>query len=158
MVADHQRRRSTRGPASPHGILTFSYAAMVLNIESVSKTYSNGVQALKDVSLTIPAGMYGLLGPNGAGKSTLMRILATLQEPDAGSVRLGEIDVVNQKDEVRRTLGYLPQEFGVYPKVSAADLLEHFALLKGIADRRSRREVVDALLRQVNLWDVRKQK
>jgi ABC-type multidrug transport system ATPase subunit len=116
------------------------------------------VHALKDVTLTIPAGMYGLLGPNGAGKSTLMRIIATLQEPDAGSIHLGKIDVVKQKDEVRKTLGYLPQEFGVYPKVSAEDLLEHFALLKGIGDRRSRNDVVEALLRQVNLWDVRKRK
>jgi ABC-2 type transport system ATP-binding protein len=129
-----------------------------LHIRSVSKTYPNGVQALKDVTLTIPVGMYGLLGPNGAGKSTLMRILATLQEPDEGTVRLGEIDVLNQKDKVRETLGYLPQEFGVYPKVSAEQLLDHFALLKGIAERRPRKEVVEALLRQVNLWDVRKQK
>jgi ABC-2 type transport system ATP-binding protein len=131
---------------------------MELQIRGVSKTYPNGVQALKDVSLTIPPGMYGLLGPNGAGKSTLMRILATLQEPDAGSVMLGDIDVVRQKDEVRRTLGYLPQEFGLYPKVSAADLLDHFALLKGIGERRARKEVTEALLRQVNLWEVRKQK
>ncbi len=131
---------------------------MELRIHRISKTYSNGVQALKDVSLTIPAGMYGLLGPNGAGKSTLMRILATLQEPDEGTVHLGDIDVVNQKDQVRRTLGYLPQEFGVYPKVSAQDLLEHFALLKGIAERGARKDVVEALLRQTNLWDVRKQK
>ena len=132
--------------------------AMELQIRDVSKTYPNGVQALKDVSLTIPAGMYGLLGPNGAGKSTLMRILATLQEPDSGTIRLGEIDVVREKDRVRQTLGYLPQEFGVYPKVSAEELLEHFAILKGIADRKARREVVEALLRQTNLWDVRKQK
>jgi len=139
---------------------------MELNIESVSKTYSNGVQALKDVTLTIPAGMYGLLGPNGAGKSTLMRILATLQEADGGSVTLGDpsqgsgqrIDVLRDKDAVRRTLGYLPQEFGVYPKVSAEELLDHFALLKGIGERRARKEVVEALLRQVNLWEVRKQK
>jgi ABC-2 type transport system ATP-binding protein len=131
---------------------------MELHIRGVSKTYSNGVRALKDVTLTIPAGMYGLLGPNGAGKSTLMRILATLQEADEGSVHLGDIDVLNQKDEVRKTLGYLPQEFGVYPKVSAEALLDHFALLKGIADRRSRREVVGTLLRQTNLWEVRKQK
>src|SRR5262245_39357151 len=102
--------------------------------------------------------MYGLLGPNGAGKSTLMRILATLQEADHGSVRLGEIDVLEQKDAVRRTLGYLPQEFGVYPSASAERLLEHFAVLKGIGERRARREVVDGLLEQVNLWDVRKQK
>ncbi len=131
---------------------------MQLTIEAVSKTYPNGVQALKDVTLTIPAGMYGLLGPNGAGKSTLMRMLATLQEPDEGSIHIGDIDVVNQKDEVRKTLGYLPQEFGVYPKVSAEELLDHFALLKGIADRGERRAIVDALLRQTNLWDVRKQK
>ena len=131
---------------------------MELHIRDVSKTYANGVQALKDVTLTIPAGMYGLLGPNGAGKSTLMRILATLQEPDEGSIRLGDIDVLEQKDEVRRTLGYLPQEFGVYPKVSAEALLDHFALLKGIAERGARREIVEALLRQTNLWDVRKQK
>ena len=136
---------------------------MELKIEGVSKTYPNGVQALKDVTLTIPAGMYGLLGPNGAGKSTLMRILATLQEADAGSVSLtgpdgAPIDVLSQKDEVRKTLGYLPQEFGVYPKVSAEELLDHFALLKGIGERGARRDVVAALLRQVNLWDVRKQK
>jgi ABC-type multidrug transport system ATPase subunit len=131
---------------------------MELQIRDVSKTYPNGVQALKDVTLTIPAGMYGLLGPNGAGKSTLMRILATLQEPDSGSIHLGEIDVVREKDRVRQTLGYLPQEFGVYPKVSAEELLEHFAILKGIAAKKVRREVVEALLRQTNLWDVRKQK
>ncbi len=140
-------------------------AAMHLEIRDVSKTYPNGVQALKEVTLTIPAGMYGLLGPNGAGKSTLMRILATLQEPDAGSVHLGPstgsgqvIDVLKQKDEVRQTLGYLPQEFGVYPKVSAEKLLDHFAILKGVIERRARKEVVEALLQQTNLWDVRKQK
>ncbi|HEX8154443.1 MAG TPA: ABC transporter ATP-binding protein [Thermoanaerobaculia bacterium] len=143
---------------------------MQLTIRNVSKTYPNGVQALRDVTLTIPAGMYGLLGPNGAGKSTLMRILATLQEPDGGSIQLGElrgaeepgggrgIDVVRQKDAVRETLGSLPQEFGVYPKVSAEKLLDHFAILKGIVDRRARKEVVEALLRQTNLWDVRRQK
>jgi ABC-type multidrug transport system ATPase subunit len=139
---------------------------MELQVRDVSKTYPNGVQALKSVTLTIPRGMYGLLGPNGAGKSTLMRILATLQEADEGSARLGDpstgsgqgIDVLRQKEEVRKTLGYLPQEFGVYPNVTAEDLLNHFALLKGIAERRARREVVDALLRQTNLWEVRKQK
>ncbi len=131
---------------------------MQLQLSNISKTYPNGVQALKNVSLTIPAGMYGLLGPNGAGKSTLMRILATLQEPDEGSVRLGEIDVLKQKAEVRKTLGYLPQEFGIYPKVSAEKLLGHFAVLKGIAERQARREVVNALLQQTNLWEVRKQK
>jgi ABC-2 type transport system ATP-binding protein len=131
---------------------------MMLRIRNVSKTYSNGVQALKDVTLTIPVGMYGLLGPNGSGKSTLMRTIATLQEPDAGSIHLGDIDVRAQKDAVRRTLGYLPQEFGVYPKVSAESLLDHFAVLKGITGRRARQAVVEALLRQTNLWDVRKQK
>ena len=131
---------------------------MELQIRGITKTYANGVQALKDVTLNIPQGMYGLLGPNGAGKSTLMRIIATLQEPDAGSLTLGDINVVDQKDEVRKTLGYLPQEFGVYPKVNAEQLLEHFALLKGIASRGERKDVVEALLQQVNLWDVRKQK
>jgi ABC-2 type transport system ATP-binding protein len=131
---------------------------MQLNIRHISKTYPNGVQALKDVTLTIPAGMYGLLGPNGAGKSTLMRMIATLQEPDSGTIHLADIDVLKQKDLVRETLGYLPQEFGVYPKVSAEKLLDYFALLKGIAERRERKEVVEALLRQTNLWDVRKQK
>ena len=131
---------------------------MQLEIRDVSKTYPNGVHALRHVSLTIPPGMFGLLGPNGAGKSTLMRILATLQEPDTGTIRLGEIDVVRRKDEVRRTLGYLPQEFGVYPRVSAERLLDHFAVLEGFTDRGERRAVVEALLRQTNLWEVRKQK
>jgi ABC-2 type transport system ATP-binding protein len=131
---------------------------MELHIRDVSKTYSNGVQALKNVTLTIPGGMYGLLGPNGAGKSMLMRILATLQEADEGSVHLGDTDVLKQKDDVRETLGYLPQEFGVYPKVSAEKLLDHFAVLKGTIDRRARNEVIEAVLRQTNLWEVRKQK
>jgi ABC-type multidrug transport system ATPase subunit len=131
---------------------------MELRIEGVSKSYPGGVQALRDVSLTIPPGMYGLLGPNGAGKSTLMRILATLQEPDSGSIRLGGVDLVERKDEVRRTLGYLPQEFGVYPGASAEALLDHFALLEGIGARRDRGRVVEALLRQVNLWEVRGRK
>ncbi len=131
---------------------------MQLHIRNISKTYSNGVRALSDVNLTIPPGMYGLLGPNGSGKSTLMRTIATLQEPDEGRIRLGDIDVLNQKDEVRKTLGYLPQEFGVYPKVSAENLLDYFAVLKGISERRVRKEVVEALLRQTNLWEVRRQK
>jgi ABC-2 type transport system ATP-binding protein len=131
---------------------------MNLQIQKLSKTYPNGVRALKDVTLTIPPGMYGLLGPNGAGKSTLMRTLATLQEPDEGTIHLGNLDVVKQKDEVRKTLGYLPQEFGVYARSSAEDLLTHFAVLKGITNRRARKEVVEALLRQTNLWDVRKSK
>jgi ABC-2 type transport system ATP-binding protein len=131
---------------------------MELHIQDISKTYSNGVAALRNVTLTIPVGMYGLLGPNGAGKSTLMRTLATLQEPDEGSIRLGDIDLLDRKDEIRQTLGYLPQEFGVYPKASAENLLEHFAILKGFTQRRTRREIVEALLRKVNLWDVRRQK
>ncbi|MFM7194552.1 MAG: ABC transporter ATP-binding protein [Bacteroidota bacterium] len=127
---------------------------MELSIRNLSKTYSNGVKALQDVTLTIPKGMYGLLGPNGAGKSTLMRTIATLQEPDSGSITLGDLDVLTQKMEVRRRLGYLPQEFGVYPKISAYDMLDHIAVLKGI--RAHRREHVEDLLKRVNLWDVRK--
>src|SRR6185312_8007341 len=122
----------------------------------LSKTYPNGVQALADVSLTIPTGMFGLLGPNGAGKSTLMRTLATLQDDDAGTVSMGDIDVLRDKAAVRRILGYLPQDFGVYPKVSAEELLDHLARLKGLSDRATRREVVASLLRQTNLYDVRK--
>ncbi len=129
-----------------------------LSIRNVSKTYANGTQALNNVSLDIPPGMFGLLGPNGAGKSTLMRTLATLQEPDEGQIFLGNIDVVNQKEKVRETLGYLPQEFGVYPKASAEELLDHFAVMKGIINRTERKEVTEALLKQTNLWDKRKQK
>jgi ABC-type multidrug transport system ATPase subunit len=137
---------------------------MRLEIRDLAKTYPNGVRALDRVTLTIPTGMFGLLGPNGAGKSTLMRTLATLQEADAGSARLidlngsGEIDVLRDKDAVRRVLGYLPQDFGVYPRVSAEDLLDHFARLKGLADAKARRETVHALLQRVNLFAVRKQK
>jgi ABC-type multidrug transport system ATPase subunit len=139
---------------------------MHLAIRGVSKTYPNGVRALRDVTLDIPCGMYGLLGPNGAGKSTLMRTIATLQEPDTGSITLGErgagpgqaIDVLREKDRVRRTLGYLPQEFGVYPSVSAERLLNHFAVLEGFTDRAERQRVVEGLLRQTNLWDVRRQR
>ena len=127
-----------------------------LTISGLSKTYPNGVNALSDVSLTIPTGMFGLLGPNGAGKSTLMRTLATLQEADTGSARLGDIDVLCDKDAVRRTLGYLPQDFGVYPKVSAEEMLDHLARLKGLASAATRREVVATLLKQTNLHDVRK--
>jgi ABC-2 type transport system ATP-binding protein len=116
---------------------------MELDIRNLSKTYANGVVALDGVTLRIPPGMFGLLGPNGAGKSTLMRILATLQECDAGSVFLDDIDLLDEKDEVRRLLGYLPQDFGVYPKVTAYELLDHFAQLKGLANRARRREVVD---------------
>ena len=124
---------------------------MLLRIENLSKTYANGTRALDNVSLDIEQGMFGLLGPNGAGKSTLMRIIATLQEPDVGRVQLGDIDVLRDKEAVRRTLGYLPQEFGVYPKVSAEDLLDHFAVLKGITQRDERRRLVSALLEQTNL-------
>ncbi len=135
----------------------------MLAIRDLSKTYANGVRALDHVTLDIPRGMFGLLGPNGAGKSSLMRTLATLQEADSGTATLddgkgGSIDILRDKDAVRRQLGYLPQDFGVYPKVSALDLLEHFAVLKGLTDRKQRREVVEGLLQQVNLWDVRKRK
>ena len=130
--------------------------SFALTISGLSKTYPNGVRALSGVSLTIPTGMFGLLGPNGAGKSTLMRTLATLQEADAGSVRMDDIDVLRDKAAVRRTLGYLPQDFGVYPKVSAEELLDHLARLKGLGDRRQRRDVVDTLLRQTNLHDMRR--
>ncbi len=128
----------------------------MLDIQHLTHTYPNGVRALDDVSLQIPAGMFGLLGPNGAGKSSLMRCLATLQVPSAGSIRFADIDVLAQPEALRATLGYLPQDFGVYPRVSAADMLDHLAVLKGIAGRGERRETVEALLRQVNLWDVRK--
>ena len=131
--------------------------SLELRIDNLSKTYSNGVKALQNVSLTIPTGMFGLLGPNGAGKSTLMRTIATLQEADSGSITLGNTDVLRQKDQVRRVLGYLPQEFGIYPRVSAEALLDHFAILKGIHDRKQRREIVAALLRRTNLYEVRKQ-
>lgn len=129
---------------------------MELTIRNLTKTYPNGVRALDDVSLTIPTGMFGLLGPNGAGKSTLMRTIATLQEPDTGSVQLGGIDVLKQKNETRRQLGYLPQDFGVYPRVSAEGMLDHIALLKGFTQARERKEIVSAMLQRVNLWDVRK--
>jgi ABC-2 type transport system ATP-binding protein len=128
---------------------------MELIIQNLSKTYANGVKALQDVSLIIPTGMYGLLGPNGAGKSTLMRTLATLQEADQGTIRLGDIDVLKDKDAVRRVLGYLPQEFGVYPRISALELLDHFAVLKGLP-RSEKKDVVEGLLQRTNLWDHRK--
>ena len=131
---------------------------MELRIRNLSKTYANGVVALDRVSLTIPTGMFGLLGPNGAGKSTLMRILATLQECDDGSVFFGDYDVLDEKDVIRRLLGYLPQDFGVYPKVTAYELLDHFAVLKGLSNKARRREVVDGLLQQTNLFEVRHQR
>jgi ABC-type multidrug transport system ATPase subunit len=131
---------------------------MQLAIRNLSKTYPNGTRALNDVSLDIPRGMFGLLGRNGAGKSTLMRILATLQEPDHGSASLGDIDVIHQKDQVRQTLGYLPQSFGFHPRVTAERLLDHFAILKGIGHSGERRDAVEFLLRRTNLWDVRRHK
>ncbi len=131
---------------------------MQLVIENLSKTYGNGVQALNGVTMTIPTGLYGLLGPNGAGKSTLMRTIATLQEADSGSIRLDDLDVLQEKHQVRKLLGYLPQEFGVYPKISAYDLLNHLAILKGITVRRERKEVVEAMLHRVNLYQHRKKK
>jgi len=130
---------------------------MELVIDNLSKTYANGVKALQNISLDIPTGMFGLLGPNGAGKSTLMRTIATLQEADQGSIKLGDIDVLQQKNELRQVLGYLPQQFGLYPKISAEVLLNHFAVLKGIINKKERQELVKALLHKTNLYDVRKQ-
>ncbi len=127
----------------------------MLELSGVSHVYPNGTRALDDVSLSIPKGMFGLLGPNGAGKSTLMRTIATLQAPTAGTIRFGDIDVLAQPDALRRTLGYLPQDFGVYPRVSAYQMLDHMAILKGINDARDRRGVVENLLNQTNLWAVR---
>jgi len=126
-----------------------------LRVAHLSKRYPGGTQALSDVSLTVGPGMFGLLGPNGAGKSTLMRTIATLQEADTGSLHLGDIDVRTQKDAMRRVLGYLPQEFGLYPKVSAEDLLDHLAVLKGFIERTERRAMVRALLEKTNLDHVR---
>lgn len=129
---------------------------MQLVISGLSKTYPGGVRALDNVSMTIPTGMFGLLGPNGAGKSTLMRTLATLQDADAGTAKLGDLDVLKNKNEVRKLLGYLPQEFGVYPRTSAVTLLRHLATLKGVgSNSKDRNEIVDALLARVNLFDVR---
>jgi ABC-2 type transport system ATP-binding protein len=129
---------------------------LALVISGLSKTYPNGVHALKNLSLTIGNNMFGLLGPNGAGKSSLMRTIATLQDPDSGSIMLDDINVLTQKNEVRKVLGYLPQEFGVYPKMSALDMLTHLAVLKGITSSGERKEMVEALLNQTNLWDARK--
>ena len=129
---------------------------MALTITGVSKTYPNGVKALKNLSLTIGNLMFGLLGPNGAGKSSLMRTVATLQDPDCGSIDLDGLDVLARKDEVRKILGYLPQEFGVYPKLSAYDMLQHLAVMKGVTNRTERRQMVDAILNQTNLWNERK--
>lgn len=129
---------------------------MKLTINNLSKTYSNGLKALDNITMEISSGMFGLLGPNGAGKSSLMRTIATLQEPDTGTVMLGNIDVIKQKAEIRKVLGYLPQDFGFYPKVPAIDMLDHFAILKGIANPKQRKEVCDALLNQTNLYEARK--
>lgn len=134
----------------------YSQNFMELSIQNLSKTYPNGTKALDEVSLTIPTGMFGLLGPNGAGKSTLMRTIATLQEPDSGTIMLDDLNVIAQKTEVRKILGYLPQEFGVYPRVSAQDLLNHMAILKGIANNKERKILIDALLQRTNLYQHRK--
>lgn len=129
---------------------------MELIIKNLDKKYGNGVHALNNVNLTIKTGMFGLLGPNGAGKSSLMRTLATLQDADSGTVTLGDIDVLNNKDAVRKVLGYLPQEFGVYPRTSAVDLMDNLALLKGFENKTERKEMIEQLLVKVNLWDHRK--
>jgi ABC-type multidrug transport system ATPase subunit len=129
---------------------------MTLKISGLSKTYPNGVHALRNLSLNIGNNMFGLLGPNGAGKSSLMRTIATLQDPDSGAIDLDGLNVLTQKNEVRKILGYLPQEFGVYPKMSAVDMLNHLAVLKGITVSSQRKEIVEALLNQTNLWDARK--
>ena len=131
---------------------------MELTIQNISKTYPNGIEALKNVSLKIGNGMFGLLGPNGAGKSTLMRTIAALQDSDEGTITVGEIDVSKDKQSLREILGYLPQEFGVYPKISANDLLDHLAVMKGITDSKQRKEVVESLLHQTNLWEAKDQK
>ena len=128
----------------------------MLKLSHVSHTYSNGTKALDDVSLDIPKGMFGLLGPNGAGKSTLMRCIATLQTPTQGAIQFGDLDVIKTPERVRATLGYLPQDFGVYPRVSALDMLDHLAILKGISNKTDRENTIETLLTQVNLWDVRK--
>ena len=128
----------------------------MLELNKVSHRYGNGAHALDCVTLSIPRGMYGLLGPNGAGKSTLMRTIATLQTPTEGSIRFGDLDIIRQPERLRRTLGYLPQDFGVYPRVSASEMLDHMAVLKGISRTSDRKAVVEALLHQVNLWTVRK--
>ena len=127
----------------------------MLSIHQLTHVYANGVRALDEVSLDVPAGMFGLLGPNGAGKSTLMRTIASLQAPTSGQVRFEDIDVIAEPEKLRRTLGYLPQDFGVYPRVSAADMLDHMAILKGVSNARDRKQTVEALLAQVNLWNVR---
>ena len=130
----------------------------MLTLKNISKTYPNGTRALNNINLNIPKGMFGLLGPNGAGKSSLMRTLATLQKPDSGTIFLDQIDVLEQPEELRKTLGYLPQQFGLLPKVSAEKLLNHFAVLKGITNKAERKEITEDLLHKTNLWEKRKQK
>jgi ABC-type multidrug transport system ATPase subunit len=145
-LEDPTMQESTRSPGGH----------VVLSLQDVGHVYPNGTRALDRVTLSIPRGMYGLLGPNGAGKSTLMRTVATLQTPTSGTIRFGGIDVVAEPERLRRTLGYLPQDFGVYPRISAEDMLDHMAVLKGIASKADRRATVETLLHQVNLWSVRK--
>ena len=127
----------------------------MLQIENLTHVYANGVRALNGVNLTLPAGMFGLLGPNGAGKSSLMRCVATLQTPSSGSIRFNGIDVISDPEKLRETLGYLPQDFGVYPRISALAMLDHLAILKGLSQAKARKDAVESLLNQVNLWDVR---
>jgi ABC-type multidrug transport system ATPase subunit len=128
----------------------------MLELKNVTHVYANGTRALDDVTLSVPKGMFGLLGPNGAGKSTLMRTVATLQTPTSGSIRFGDIDIIAEPEKLRERLGYLPQDFGVYPRVSAYDMLDHMAVLKGVASARDRKATVETLLNQTNLWNVRK--
>jgi ABC-2 type transport system ATP-binding protein len=143
--------------ANTHVIALWKFGGIhMLDLTNVTHIYANGTKALDDVSLSVPKGMFGLLGPNGAGKSTLMRSVATLQTPTSGSIRFGEIDVLADPELLRERLGYLPQDFGVYPRVSAYDMLDHMAVLKGVASVRDRRETVETLLEQTNLWAVRK--
>jgi ABC-2 type transport system ATP-binding protein len=153
-VKERQLAQPTIGRAAPAAKAGYK----MLKIEKLSKTYDNGVRALDQVDLDIPKGMFGLLGRNGAGKSSLMRTIATLQEADSGSISLDGLDVLRKKEEVRKLLGYLPQDFGVYPRISAESLLDHFAVLKGLANAGERRAAVENLLRMTNLWEVRKQK
>jgi ABC-2 type transport system ATP-binding protein len=157
-IAGHvAREEALRAFVHPlEACLNLEEVALALTISGLSKTYPNGVKALKNLSLSVGNSMFGLVGPNGAGKSSLMRTIATLQDPDSGSISLDGIDVLRQKDQVRRILGYLPQEFGVYPKISALDMLHHLAVMKGMTSSSERKETVDALLQQTNLWDVRK--
>lgn len=149
-------RKNAREPSSIEPNSPLNGIAMELAIRDLCKTYPNGVRALDHVTLTIRKGMFGLLGPNGAGKSTLMRIVATLQDADSGEVTLGNLDVLREKQGVRKLLGYLPQEFGVYPRTSALQMLDHLALLKGITDRSERKQAVESMLVRVNLWNERR--